>query len=55
MDDQSPETIEDWKNYYGNDPGLVEFLSTLGLRTYAGADKAAWLQVKTEANIRGLH
>jgi len=53
LHDQSPQTIEEWKDYYGDDPALVEYLSTLGLRNYDGTDKPAWLQIKTEANARG--
>ncbi|MFW5768630.1 MAG: hypothetical protein ACOCYA_01120 [Spirochaetota bacterium] len=53
LHDQSPETIKEWKGYYGSDPALVEFLSTLGLRNYDGSDKPAWLQVKREAKARG--
>ena len=52
LHDQSPATIEEWKDYYGDDSGLVEYLSTLGLRNYDGTDKAAWKQVKEEANSR---
>ncbi len=52
LHDQSPATIEEWKDYYGDDPALVEYLSTLGLRNYDGTDKAAWKQVKEEANSR---
>lgn len=53
LHDQSPQTIEEWKGYYGSDPALVEFLATLGLRHYDGTDKPAWLQVKREAQARG--
>ncbi|MEQ8924516.1 MAG: hypothetical protein RLO81_01820 [Fulvivirga sp.] len=53
LHDQSPEQIDVWKDYYGDDPGLVEYLSTLGLRNYNGTDKEAWVQVLEEANARG--
>ncbi|QSE97987.1 hypothetical protein [Fulvivirga lutea] len=53
LHDQSPEQINEWKEYYGDDPALVEYLSTLGLRNYDGTDKEAWLQVMKEANARG--
>jgi hypothetical protein len=53
LHDQAPHTIQAWKRYYGSDPALVEFLSTLGLRNYNGTDKPAWLQVKREAHARG--
>jgi hypothetical protein len=53
LHDQSPQTIEDWKDYYGNDPALVEYLSTLGLRNYNDTDKAAWKQLLEETNARG--
>jgi hypothetical protein len=53
LHDQPPRTIEEWKDYYGSGPALVEFLSTLGLKYYDGTDKPAWLQVKREALARG--
>lgn len=51
--DQSPKLIEEWKHYYGNDPALVEYLSTLGLLNYDGTEKAAWKQVMAETGARG--
>lgn len=40
--------------YYGfSDPGFVEYLATLGLRTYVGTDKYAWLQLLAETEARG--
>jgi hypothetical protein len=51
--DQSPKIIEEWKDYYGSDPALVEYLSTLGLLNYDGTEKEAWKQVKTEVEARG--
>ncbi len=53
LHDQAPEVIEDWKGYYGDSPGLVEYLSSLGLRNYDDTDKPAWLQVKEETTARG--
>ncbi len=53
LHDQSPETIESWKDYYGDSEGLVEYLSTLGLRNYDNTDKLAFPQVKKEAFARG--
>jgi hypothetical protein len=32
---------------------FIAFLQTLGLRTYAGSDKAAFIQLKTETSSRG--
>ncbi len=55
LHDQSSETINEWKDYYGNDPALVEYLSTLGLRKYDGTEKPAWKQVKIETEARGWH
>jgi len=52
LHDQSPEIIDEWKDYYGNDPAMVEFLSTLGLRHYDGTDKPAFKQVKEELKVR---
>jgi hypothetical protein len=53
LHDQSPEMIDAWRDYYGNTPGLVEYLSTLGLRTYDGQDKPAWWQLLYEVQARG--
>lgn len=53
LHDQSPETINDWKQYYGDDPALVEYLSTLGLRHYDETEKPAWRQVMAETHARG--
>lgn len=53
MNDQSAETLEDWKAYYGNDPALLEFFSSLGLRTYEGSEKYAWRQLLKEVSVRG--
>jgi hypothetical protein len=52
LNDQSPATIEEWKDYYGDDPALVEYLSTLGIRNYDGTPKAAWEQVMKELEVR---
>jgi hypothetical protein len=53
LHDQSDATMNEWKEYYGDAPDLVEYLSTLGLRNYDHSDKSAWLQVKAEAHARG--
>lgn len=53
LHDQSPEIIDEWKDYYGDDPALVEYLSTLGLRHFNNTDKPAWLQLKQEVQARG--
>ncbi len=53
LHDQSDATIAEWKDYYGHEPAMVEYLSTLGLRNYDGTDKPAWLQIKMEAEKRG--
>jgi len=53
LHDQSPETINEWSDYYGDDPALLEYLSTLGLRNYDNSDKYAWKQFLEEANARG--
>lgn len=53
LHDQSNETIEEWKGYYGDQPALVEYLSTLGVRNFDGTDKAAWLQILEETKVRG--
>ena len=51
--DQSPELIEEWKDYYGSDPALVEYLSTLGLLNHNGTEKNAWKQVLKDTEVRG--
>ncbi len=53
LHDQSTETINEWSDYYGDDPALLEYLSTLGLRNYNNTDKYAWKQFLEEANARG--
>ncbi len=54
LHDQSPAIIAQWEDYYGSsDPGFVEYLSTLGLRTHEGQDKDAWLQLLAETGARG--
>jgi hypothetical protein len=50
--DQSPATIEEWKDYYGDTPALVEYLSTLGICNYNGTEKPAFQQIKTETKAR---
>ena len=52
-----PQTsLDAYKEYYGtNDKNLLEFLRTLGLRTYhgSGQDKEAFRAVQAEAKARG--
>ncbi len=52
LHDQSPALIEEWKDYYGDDPALVEYLSTLGICNHDGTDKYSFGQIKTEAKAR---
>lgn len=54
LHDQPQTVIDQWEQYYGSsDPAFLEFLSTLGLRTYRGRDKDAWLQLLAELEARG--
>ena len=55
LHDQSPESVESLSKFYGiTDDNFKEFLGSLGLRTYAGADKAAFTTLRTEAGNRGF-
>jgi len=56
LTDSSPQSLELFKKYYRfADPRFVEFLRSLGLRTYpgSGTDKPAFEALKTEAKRRG--
>ncbi|MCK5028255.1 MAG: hypothetical protein KAR57_01385 [Bacteroidales bacterium] len=52
LHDQSLALIEEWKDYYGTDPALVEYLSTLGVCNNDGTDKYAFQQIKEELKAR---
>lgn len=54
LHDRSPGDIESFSRYYGVDgEQFLEFLATLGLRTFDGRPKAAFDVLQTEAGIRG--
>lgn len=54
LNDASAAQVAAWAQYYGSSqPGFLEFLGTLGVRTHAGEDKNAWLQIKAETGARG--
>ncbi|MFZ6029235.1 MAG: hypothetical protein ACOYYS_16100 [Chloroflexota bacterium] len=54
LTDLSPENVTDFQAYYGvSDKAFCEFLRTLGLRTFDGRDKPAWLRLQAEAEARG--
>lgn len=54
LHDQSPETVAGWQKYYGlKDKGFASYLGTLGLRTYDGKDKQAFIVLGKEAKKRG--
>ncbi len=54
LNDASPAQVAEWADYYGSsDPAFLEYLGTLGLRTHAGNDKNAWLQLLAETGPRG--
>lgn len=54
LHDISPDLLAGLLEYYGfSDPGFVEYLATLGLRTYGGDDKYAWMQLLAETEARG--
>jgi hypothetical protein len=54
LHDKSPAEVKGYEQYYGfsNRP-FAEFLGSLGLRTYDGEDKEAFLTLLAEANARG--
>jgi len=52
LHDQSKDNINQFKDYYGKDKALVEYLSTLGLRNYDDTDKMAWEQLLKEIDAR---
>lgn len=54
LHDLSPQALQENIDFYGiYDKKFSEFLKTLGLRTYNGQDKPAFVQLKAEASARG--
>ncbi len=54
LNDASDQQLAEWEQYYqSSSPAFLEYLGTLGLRTSAGEDKDAWIQLLAEANARG--
>jgi hypothetical protein len=54
LTDLPPESVADLEDYYGlSSKAFSEFLRTLGLRTFDGHDKPAWLCLQAEAEARG--
>jgi len=54
LHDVSQATVEEWSAYYGiSDLNFKEYLQTLGLRTWDGKDKKAFVALKEEAKTRG--
>jgi hypothetical protein len=54
LHDHSPESVDKiLKIYNFFDPKFREFIATLGLRTYTGEDKPAFIALKKEAKARG--
>lgn len=52
--DLSQAEVEAFEELYNlHDPAFAEYLRTLGLRTYAGADKPAWTELGARADERG--
>ena len=52
--DRSPGDLESFSRHYGvGDEQPLEFLATLGLRTFDGRPKAAFDVLQTEAGVRG--
>jgi hypothetical protein len=54
LHDKSQKEVQQFAEYYGIwDPKFLEFLATLGLRTYDGQDKPAFEALQTAARARG--
>jgi hypothetical protein len=55
LNDYSLSAAQTQANNYGlgGDNNFIEYLQTLGLRTYGGADKLAYMQLKEETSARG--
>ena len=54
LHDSSPEDVATWQKYYGlKDEGFASFLGTLGLLTYDGKDKEAFVTLGEEVKKRG--
>jgi len=54
LHDASPETVANWQKYYGlKDKSFASFLGTLGLRTYDGKEKEAFVTLGEEVKKRG--
>jgi hypothetical protein len=56
LTDISPEVLDQYRLYYGNnDPVFLEYLATLGLRTYPalGTDKQGYVTLAEQAHLRG--
>lgn len=54
LHDLSKSEVDLFTKYYGiSTQGFREFLRTLGLRTYSGKDKQAFIALKAEAKARG--
>ncbi len=53
LHDTSQADLDHYAKYYGSDDkGFMEFLGSLGLRTYEGEDKEAFKTLKVEAKLR---
>jgi hypothetical protein len=56
LNDLSPSSAQNLANSYGlgGNASFVEYLQTLGLRTYSGQDKAAYSELKAQASSRNF-
>jgi hypothetical protein len=52
LNDQSDEIMSGFKEYYGDQPNLVEYLETLGVRNHDGTPKKAYDAIKHATNER---
>ncbi len=54
LHDKSPEDVSEFQKYYGlKDEGFASYLGTLGLRTYDGKDKPAFVELRKAVKDRG--
>ncbi len=54
LNDVSPESVEEYEKYYGfSNRGFAAYLGSLGLLNYDGSEKAAFWQLKAQAEGRG--
>ncbi|MDE2345911.1 MAG: hypothetical protein KGL13_05535, partial [Gammaproteobacteria bacterium] len=54
LTDFSPQTVSQLESYYGlSSPCFGQYLGTLGLMTYSAQQKQAYMELNTDAHVRG--